>query len=239
MHLAVLVTNTDESAFAQAHPKDGEKFTRLIQSVRPNWQVSSYIVKDGIFPDDLSRYDGLMITGSPASVLEQTPWMERLFELIREAHDRRLPMFGACFGHQAIAMALGGEVRRSEDDWAFGLLDMFVSDAPDWFDGPPRFTQFAAHIDHVTQAPDGARILFSTSHCQNAGFALGQHIYTTQNHPEMSPEFAAALVEEYADTLGPEVAARARASLSRKADSELFAQSIARFFEGASGALDH
>ncbi len=35
MHLAPLMTNTDDSAFAQAYPKDGEKFTGLVHLVRP------------------------------------------------------------------------------------------------------------------------------------------------------------------------------------------------------------
>lgn len=35
MHLAVLVTNTDSSAFAQVRPKYAEKFARMIRSVRP------------------------------------------------------------------------------------------------------------------------------------------------------------------------------------------------------------
>lgn len=68
MHLALLMTNTDESAFAQRHPKDGEKFAQLIQSVRPTWQVTSYSAKDGAFPADITAYDGVMISGSPASV---------------------------------------------------------------------------------------------------------------------------------------------------------------------------
>ena len=58
MHLAVLMTNTDESDFAQRHPKDGEKFKALIQSVRPDWTVSSFHVKDGVFPDDILAFDG-------------------------------------------------------------------------------------------------------------------------------------------------------------------------------------
>jgi hypothetical protein len=61
MRLALLMTNTDESTFAQRHPKDGEKFAKLIKSVRPSWQVTSYAVKDGGFPQDIKAYDGVMI----------------------------------------------------------------------------------------------------------------------------------------------------------------------------------
>jgi hypothetical protein len=44
MQIALLMTNTDESDFAQARPKDGEKFATMIQSVRPNWRVTVYAV---------------------------------------------------------------------------------------------------------------------------------------------------------------------------------------------------
>ncbi|MCK5502914.1 MAG: type 1 glutamine amidotransferase, partial [Tritonibacter mobilis] len=67
MRIAILMTNTDDSAFAHRHPMDGEKFTTLVQMARPAWRCDVYAVKDGIFPDNIGTYDGAMITGSPAS----------------------------------------------------------------------------------------------------------------------------------------------------------------------------
>ena len=49
MKIAILMTNTDESDFAQRHPKDGEKFTDFIQLVRPKWETVVFSVKDGNF----------------------------------------------------------------------------------------------------------------------------------------------------------------------------------------------
>ena len=233
MHLAVLMTNTDESDFAQRHPKDGEKFRTLIQSVRPDWQVSSFRVKDGVFPDDITAFDGMMITGSPASVLDSRPWVARLLEEIRIAYAAGLPLFGACFGHQAIAIALGGKVEKNPNGWGFGLIEMSVVEKTPWYDGASQLLQYGAHIEHVTQMPDGARRIFSSPHCDVAGVSIDTLVYTTQNHPEMTPDFVAALVEEYSDKLDADVITRARASLQRQADTEVFAQSIAAFFEAA------
>lgn len=236
MHLAVLVTNTDESPFAQRHPKDAVKFARLIASVRPDWKVTSYSVKDDVFPDDITAFDGIMITGSPASVHDDVAWMPRLFDQIRVAHAAGLPLFGACFGHQAIALALGGEVVRKPVGWCFGLVDMEVVARPPWFEGPDRFAQYAAHVEEVSRLPEGAQAIFRTPNCATAGFVIGNQIYTTQNHPEMTPDFIAALVEELAEDMGPEITNRARGSLKRTADTEMFAETIARFFETATGA---
>ncbi len=234
MHLAVLVTNTDESAFAQAHPKDGEKFPAMMRRVRPDWDFSAFSVKDGEFPDRIDRFDGLMLTGSPASVNGGAAWIARLLTLIRDAHRRRIPMFGACFGHQAIALALGGRVTRNPGGWVHGSVPVALDARRDWMAGlPDEMHLYASHAEQVSTLPEGADILAHSPGCAVAGFAIGDHIYTTQHHPEMTPEFIAALTEELSGDLGPDLTARARASLHAPANMKAYAESVARFFEQA------
>lgn len=234
MHLAILMTNTDESAFAQAHPKDGEKFAALIHAVRPDWTCEVFAVKDGVFPENLSGFDGVMVTGSPASVHDGEPWVARLLDLIREIVAAGIPLFGACFGHQAIALALGGRVETNPGGWVFGLATADVVDHAPWMEPlGPVLRQYGAHIEQVTEPPAEARVLIGSAACPVGGFAIGNSVYTTQNHPEMAPEFIAALVEEYAEILPADVVENARASLADKADYETFAETVARFFEQA------
>lgn len=234
MHLAILVTNTDDSAFADRHPRDARKFSDLVHLARPDWTTEAFIVRDGEFPDAPGRFDGLILTGSPASVHDPAPWVAQLLGLIRAAHDARRPMFGACFGHQAIAVALGGTVAANPGGWVHGSIanrvlarSAYMRDLPD----PLRL--YACHSEQVTALPEGAQVLMSSPGCPVAGFAVGTHIYTTQHHPEMSPDFIAALTEELADMLGPTLTAQARESLQVQSDQAEFAQSIARFFEAA------
>lgn len=226
MHIAVLVTNTDESAFAQSHPMDGEKFTSMIHSVRPDWQVSVFSVKDGEFPADDARFDGWLITGSPASVHDDEPWIGRLNALIHRLDEGRAPLFGACFGHQAIARALGGTVGPNPGGWVFGMAETEMEGRP--------IRLYAAHTEQVLIAPSGAIVVGGNADCPIGSFAVGDHILTTQYHPEMSHDFISALVEEYADELPAPVVATARSALSSgKADSQAIAERIARFFEDA------
>ena len=82
MHIVILMANTDESEFAQAHPKNGEKFTNLLAPLRPDWRFSVLSVKDGAFPEDLSAYDGFIITSNPASVHDDAAWVDGLMEVI-------------------------------------------------------------------------------------------------------------------------------------------------------------
>ena len=234
MHLAVLMTNTDESAFSRRHPKDGEKFADLIHRVRPDWQLTVYPVKDGVFPEDLTGYDGVIITGSPASVNSGADWVARLLDLIRQTANDGLAMFGACFGHQAIAKALGGRVGANPCGLAHGLSHNTVTHRPGWAkDLPADLRLYASHKEHVTALPDGARVICASDTSPVTGFAIGTRIYTTQHHPEMSREFIAALTEEMAPEMTPQNLAQARASLTEPADSDIFAETVARFFEQA------
>lgn len=226
MHIAVLMTNTDESEFAQGHPKDGAKFTAMIHAVRPDWKVSVFSVKDGEFPADDSRFDGWLITGSPASVHDDEPWIGDLKGLIRKLDADRAPLFGACFGHQAIAEALGGTVGKNPGGWVFGLTETEMEGKP--------IRLYSSHVQQVLAAPPAARVTGGNTECPIGSFAVGDHILTTQYHPEMSHDFIAALVEEYADDLPASVVAEARRSLGAgKADSREIAERIARFFEDA------
>lgn len=234
MHIATLVTNTDESPFAQVRDKDDVKFIKLIKLVRPDWTIESFWVKDDEFPQDLSQFDGVMISGSPASVHDDAPWVARLEGLIRQIVDQGLPVFGACFGHQVIAKALGGTVGYNPGGWVMGRVETKVTDPAPWMaDTPKVLNLYGAHKEQVTQMPKDARILTQTDGCEVGGFAIGNQVYTTQYHPEISPEFMADLLVEFGPDLPDDVVARGKESLAKLPDQKEFAETIARFFEQA------
>lgn len=234
MRLAILVTNTDDSAFARARDSDAVKFAKLVALARPDWHCEAFEVTQGVFPDDPGAFDGLVVGGSPASVHDPDPWVGRLLELIRKAESRRLPMFGACFGHQAIALALGGEVGANPGGWSLGRIETDVIDPAPWMSALPRsLALYAAHKEQVRLSPDGARILCRTPGCVNAGFAIGRHVYTTQYHPEILPDFMADLLVEMQGHAPDEVLERARSTLALPPDTAVAAESIAQFFEQA------
>jgi GMP synthase-like glutamine amidotransferase len=234
MHIAVLVTNTDKSDFAARHPRDAEKFAALIRGVRPGWDVTAFDTTAGEFPADPAAFGGLLIGGSPASVNDEAHWIGKLFDVIREAYDKAVPMVGACFGHQAIAQALGGRVGHNPGPFILGTsVTRFTSRAPWMPADADEVTLAAAHGEQVAALPPGAEVLGSSESCPVAAYRIGDRVFATQHHPEMTPEFIAALVEEFAPDLPPEVGQKARASLARPIEGPRFGEWIARFYESA------
>ena len=58
--------------------------------------------------------DVVVSLGSDSSVHSSSdPWIARELAFLRAAHDARVPVFGICFGAQALASALGGTVSRA------------------------------------------------------------------------------------------------------------------------------
>ena len=230
MHIALLVTNTDRSAFAARHPRDAEKFARLLGGVRPGWRLTAFDLPAGEVPR--GRFDGLLIGGSPASVNEPAGWRDGLFATIRGAAADGLPMAGVCYGHQAIAAALGGRVAANPGGWVLGCVETRFDRAAPWIDGP-AVVLAAAHAEQVAALPPGAEVLGHSPGCPVAAYRIGTGVFAIQHHPEITLGFLAALVEELAPGLPDGVVARARASLSQGPEGPRLAEWLARFFEQA------
>jgi GMP synthase-like glutamine amidotransferase len=230
--IGILLTSNDPSEFARRFPDDGLKVQALMSRVRPDWSYRVWPVKDGEFPPSLDAADGYVITGSPASVHDPLEWIARLMQLIRELHAARKPLVGLCFGHQAIAQALGGTVSRNPGGWRLGTaVTNYRSHREYMQPATASLTLYAAHNEQVTTLPPGAEVLGGDAFCPVGSFAIGSHVLTTEYHPEFNLEFVAALVDELDGKLPADVIATARAHLADRVDGEVFATWMARFFE--------
>lgn len=234
LNIHVLLTNDDDSAFAQAYPDDGAKVVQLLRSIRPDWRCVVIDLPGGQRLQTLDGVDGVVLTGSPASVNDAAlPWLPHLTQTITALDQRRTPTIGLCFGHQAIARALGGRVEEHPGGWGLGLGQTHWHSPAPWMD-PPRASMWlmAAHKEQVTRMPAGARCLGSSDVCPVASMAIGDHMFTTQFHPEMTREFMADLLRFLADKVDPAVLSRAHRRLaSHTEDSLEFARWMVRFLE--------
>jgi GMP synthase-like glutamine amidotransferase len=231
--IGILVTNTDNSEFASRWPRDGEKFTTLLQQARPHWTCAVYDCTQGQFPKRLEDHDGYVIGGSPASVNDTSDWIATLFEVIRNLDQRRTPTVGCCFGHQAISVALGGTVGRNPGGWGFGVSPTYYAASEPWMT-PQKSTirLYAAHSEQTLTLPRGARILGGDDFCPAASLAIGDHIVTTEYHPEMTKPFFMGLTHAFETYIGSDIAARARRQANESdADGPLFGTWMANFLD--------
>jgi GMP synthase (glutamine-hydrolysing) len=133
--------------------------------------------------------DAFVITGSSSSVTERAPWMLRAEELVRGIVDARVPLLGLCFGHQMIAQALGGEVRRNPRGREIGTVRVErLADDPIFAGLPRSFDANATHVDSVTKLPPLAEVLATTALDPVAAFRVGASVKAVQFHPEFDAD---------------------------------------------------
>lgn len=232
--IAVLTTFEGELPFTQRHPHDGEKVAAALQPLRPGWRFDTWPVSSGVWPEDLSGHDGIVITGSPASVNDDRAWIRRLEDLVREWHARRRPMLGICFGHQLIAKALGGSVGASPAGLRVGTIATRLNHHTDWMT-PARdvMTLYAAHEDHVVTLPPEATPLGGDDVCPVTLYAIGRHTLATQCHPEFYPTFMDDLLGALQDDMTQDAHARGSEQLRNGTDTDLMRRWIVQFFDQA------
>ncbi len=232
MRIAILLADNDDTILSRNHPDDGEKFRRLMAMHRPHWTYETVAVRDNVFPDAVDDFQGYVITGSPASVNDDDVWIDRLMAFIRALDDRKKPTVGACFGHQAIAKALGGRVGPNPDGWGLGIAPTRFVRHLRWMDpAHVDLELYAAHKEQVVELPEGAMVLGSSPIASVGAFAIDQHIFTTQHHPEITPDYMADLMHVVGDHVDPTTHAKAYDTLAGRDEGDKFAGWMVRFFE--------
>ena len=146
-------------------------------------------VSTGQWPDGLDSYSHILITGSTASVLDDTDWMQTEVELIQNAVNKGKVILGSCFGHQMIARSLFGldAVRRREKP-EIGWPDIHIL-ASDSLLGEAgcAINGFVFHFDEVCKVPEkNATVIARSSECDILAFKLKDRpVWGIQPHFEM------------------------------------------------------
>lgn len=140
-------------------------------------------------------YDVVLVGGSGhyGAVTNENPWFVTFLQTLRDIVESDVPMFCSCFGHQALARALGGTVITDRPNAELGTHEIQLTEVgardPLYRDFPSVFRAQLGHNDRVTELPQGALNLASTGPCPVQSYKLdGKLVYATQFHPEMSHE---------------------------------------------------
>ena len=174
----------------------GAQYGQLIARRVRDLRVYSEIVPCDISADELAAMgpSALILSGGPASVYaEDAPSVDpAIFEL-------GLPVLGFCYGHQIMAVTLGGEVAHSEVG-EYGPARITRDGESALFAGTPdEQTVWMSHRDAVSRAPEGFVVTSSTDVCPVASMEdPARRFFSTQFHPEVRhTEFGSKLLENF------------------------------------------
>lgn len=152
---------------------------------------------------ELDAVDVVLLGGSgDHSVARGGPWLPAALEAMVRLYDSAKPTFASCWGFQAMARALGGEVvtDRSRAEVGTEWMQLTSAGESDPVFGPlgKRFQAQVGHEDIVTRLPAGATLLASSERVENQAFRMdGKPIYATQFHPELSRADLLARIRRY------------------------------------------
>lgn len=231
--LGILQTNHDKSVeVGDAFPDDAHRFRDLFDEQEERFKYRIYMTIGGEVPADIDEQDAFLITGSPLSVLDDHAFMPDLLEFIRKCDAAKKPLLGACFGHQAIALALGGKVERANLGWNVGIEPTKYQKTKPWMvPAQSELPLYVFHEDQVTELPDGCELLGTSTRCPVSSFSKGDHIFTTQAHPEFSEDFMRCVLDATKAKLPADELSRIYKSLEQQQGGDLFARWATQFFK--------
>lgn len=175
----------------------GAQYAQLIARRVREANVYSEIVPHTITAAEIAAKNpvGIVLSGGPSSVYEDgAPALDpAILEL-------DVPVLGICYGFQAMAKALGGEVSQTGLR-EYGATDVHISDTTSTLlDGQPsEQTAWMSHGDSVSKAPEGFDVLASSASTPVAAFSSdARRLYGVQWHPEVKhSSFGQAVLENF------------------------------------------
>lgn len=237
MRVAIIETGRAPGRLSEDYPLYPEMFAQLLGEADAGLSFETVKLVDGEVLPDPAACEAVVITGSPAGVYDQTPWMDPLRDFVRGAFRVKTPMVGVCFGHQIIADAMGGDVRKSDKGWGVGRHTYEVLEHRAWMAGAgARVSLAVSHQDQVITPPAGAVTLARSAHTDHAVLVYEDApVMSVQGHPEFGDDFVAALYAARRGRLSDEQVDGAIASLAQGHDNALVGKWMAKFLRGSRG----
>jgi len=175
-------------------------------------EYAGFLAAGGLSPDQLHRvrleaaplpsialgdYSGVIVGGSPFNASDpddtKSPVQRRvereLAGLLDQVVALDFPFLGACYGIGLLTSYLDGVV---DDTWSEPagpiVVSLTAAGRADQLFGEvaPDFEAFVGHKEACTALPTGAVLLATGENCPVQAFRVGQNVYATQFHPELT-----------------------------------------------------
>ncbi len=160
----------------------GAQYAQLIARRVREARVYSEVIPHTASIDEIKAKDpqAIVLSGGPSSVYE-----EGAPQLDPAVFDLGVPVFGICYGFQAMAQTLGGTVAHTGTS-EYGRTELNVSGGQLHLDLPDTQPVWMSHGDAVTAAPEGFEVVASSAGAPVAGFENpARSLAGVQYHPEV------------------------------------------------------
>jgi GMP synthase-like glutamine amidotransferase len=227
--IIIIETGLVGPQYRKRHGSYPQMFERMIRAENPSIACDVVSIPNGDALPDPNKAGAILVTGSAAGVYDELDWIAPLEQFVRTAYASKTPMVGVCFGHQLIAQALGGVVRKSEKGWGIGRHVYRVVPGS----GVIEREQIAiacSHQDQVIEPPANARTFVFSDFTRHAGLLYANGVtLSVQPHPEFDVGYAYACCELREGRAPESVVGIAKASLAEALDSDQLGGAITRF----------
>ncbi|MEI7914186.1 MAG: glutamine-hydrolyzing GMP synthase [Mycobacteriaceae bacterium] len=160
----------------------GAQYAQLIARRVREARVFSEVIPHTAGVDDIKARDprAIVLSGGPASV-----YADGAPQLDPALFDLGVPVFGICYGFQAMAAALGGTVARTGTS-EYGRTELTVTGGELHTGLPQTQPVWMSHGDAVTEAPDGFDVVANSAGAPVAAFEdRARKLAGVQYHPEV------------------------------------------------------
>jgi GMP synthase (glutamine-hydrolysing) len=160
----------------------GAQYAQLIARRVREARVFSEVVPHTATVEEIAARNprAIVLSGGPASV-----YAEGAPRLDPALFDLEVPVFGICYGFQAMAAALGGTVERTGTS-EYGRTELKVTGGELHSGLPVTQPVWMSHGDAVTDAPDGFAVVAASAGAPVAAFEnRARRLAGVQYHPEV------------------------------------------------------
>jgi GMP synthase-like glutamine amidotransferase len=230
LQICILETDVLRPELVDQYDSYGRMFEQLFarQPIAAEFKV--YNVMEGHYPPDSERYDAYLVTGSKADSFGSDAWIQTLKTYLLERYARGDKLLGVCFGHQLLALLLGGKAERAVQGWGVGIHQYRMENKTAWMSPDLEdLTLLISHQDQVTRLPENATLLASSEFCPIASYCIGDQVLCFQGHPEFVHDYSRALLDLRQQHIGEPAYTRGVDSLQHDHQGHMVAEWMMRF----------
>ncbi|MDY6912515.1 MAG: glutamine-hydrolyzing GMP synthase [Chloroflexota bacterium] len=178
----------------ESRPKAAEETAIVIDfGSQYSWLIARRIRECGVYSEVITHKTSakkvaalnpkcFILSGGPASVYAEGAPLAPSY-----VFESGLPVLGICYGMQALAYQLGGQVTQAEShEYGLAMLHKDETDIPLFDKLPEAIPVWMSHGDRIIEMPPGFVSIAYTENAPIAAIANDQKIIGIQFHPEVA-----------------------------------------------------